>query len=513
MRRPLVLALLLLAGCTREEPRHPEASAMGDLGGDGALFASLGPIDWAALEGFPQELSRALPVDARDVEQALALARAEAGSAWGILRGVAARLRLGELPAAPPGLDAARPILLALGTPIALPEEQMAALAASVSDRKARRPSGLRHRIVLPASDAGALADALTAALPATDEHITRVTRRAKHVTVDLVVGLGLSMLDEAGRARALGPVDRAADGLSPLFTGGEASLARIHVRLDRLGDVGASAGATMIDTILAEPDIGVGPAEVMQGMAEILTAPLAVDPATRLFSDAVIDVPAAAPTHAALFLVATPRGQKVLAMDRGLASGKPTAPGQLDLALLSAAAPDVPHQMPGASAAELAESVHMCGWPCSVYYGFGNGLGFLRAFEAEEPGFLAKTATPVLARAAAGARLTLAGSVLVVEPMAPAEGALTRARTATPRAAAESPALACYLDALTALRRALLMAAEQSAETAGILDHVTTSEAEHLACAAVDPLLGQRVAALRAAIASLRAVRNSPHP
>lgn len=515
MRR-LVLALVLsLLSCTREGGGPGGGGdAMQELGNEGAFFVSLGAIDWSKLDRLPAEIAAVIPdVEAGRLARELAAAREEVKSSWGAVRGIAVRFGFGELPDPLPGLDPARPILVAAGAPIETPEAQMAALAASVADRGARRASGLRHRIVLPALDARAMAEALAPATQPSDEHLVRVTPRARHVVVDLVIGRGLTLLDAAGRDRALGPVDRPAATPHALFSSGPDALARVHLRLDRLADVGASAGLTMIASVLDEPDIGIGRTEVMMGISEVLAALVYIDPASALFTDAVLDLPAADPGTASIYLVATAAGRTALAADARLARGEAVPPAQLDLAAIVAASPTLARAGSFSSAGALAEPVMECGFACSFYFGLGNGLVFLRAAEAIQPGSLREITTG-LAHAVTGGRVTLAGTTLVVEPLRPVAGAADRARGVTARIIdGGGEARACYLDALAALRRTLKVTADPGADANALLDRFTTDEAAHLACASKDPPVADRVAQLRAAIASLRAVRDSKGP
>ncbi|HTE56284.1 MAG TPA: hypothetical protein VK698_35770, partial [Kofleriaceae bacterium] len=248
----LLAAALAVGACSRTPGPVPARAPDGvfeALGDQGAILIAAWPGSWKeGLDALRPALVAALPGPAgAEAIEGLDLLRAKIGSPWGAARALAAEIDLPAMPESLPGLDPARPLLLAAMIPIDSAEAILADLAAAMAGRRSPSPSAIRHRVVLPATDPVAAAAALDAALavgmdtvPGMDGvrvghgRLVRVSKGASWVAVDVVMGIGLGLLDQAGRERFLGPVVPAPARHHPLFAADAASVARVHVRLDR---------------------------------------------------------------------------------------------------------------------------------------------------------------------------------------------------------------------------------------------------------------------------------------
>jgi hypothetical protein len=345
----------------------------------------------------------------------------------------------------------------------------------------------------------------------ADEARLVRIAAGAGAVDVTIVTGYGLAGLDAAARDRVLG----AAGGpgaLHPLLADPTPSIARMHLRLDRFGPTGASLGMMMIARAVFTVDDAFLVPALIQGYAEVLTAPLFADPAAAVTTDVVADLPASPTSAPALYLVLTERGAAALRADPGLAGGKPVALRTVDLPAIAANAPLPPVIEAAGSLDGVARLVHECGYMCTLYGGLGNGLGLVRMAEAATPGIVkqglaeATSMVPLLANV----QLTLAGSVLVVESLGPSEGAADRARAVVPRSTVTaSPAERCYADALAMVRKGFMAVGASEDRDAGpaLLDQLLAELTPNLTCAAKDPALAPRVAALRTTIDHVRAL------
>jgi hypothetical protein len=518
-----VVALLVVAACSRagsgkklDEGAAQPGSALEVIaaaGDRGAVVVAMWPAGWDRLDELQAAVAKALPEAARpELQEIAGELRKEIDSPWSVVRAAAKRLRL-PVPDPLATADAARPIVLSIAEPVGDCESTLAAAAAALAAKGAMPPAGLRSRIVIPVADPRALADSLEATtgrgLGRLDagvfgdgERLVRIAAERSWVVVDLVTGANLGALDQAGRARMLGPVRRPAKAVHPLFAGARPSAVRVHVRLDRVAAAGMASGTAMIVSALAE----VREPEVVRllaaGWSEVLAAPLVADPASTLFSDLVIDLPAAAMNAPAAYLLATDAGMAALAADPTLAAG--TTITSVDVQAIGGKAPRAPIFQKASSLGDLATPVHECGWACMVYLGLGNGLPLLAAAERFEPGIVEQAwKTPGLP----AIRVALAGRVLVVEPLEPAKGAAAWAGAITPPARpAPSAAEACFQRALVELRGDLrFIGHEEAARTREVADHFLEAAKADLDCAAGDRDLAPRVAAIRAGIGSIR--------
>lgn len=167
MRRLLLLALLALVpgcgGCDTEkaskvapvEPNEATLRLLDAAGAQAPLVVLLHPGRWADLHGALAKLAAGLPTEAQ-----LAL---------GGVSELDALLALGfrALGAPPPDLaawDRSRPVVLALGEPPVVGPPGAVTVQASASPL---HPAALRHRVVLPATDAAALSAAIAASADA----------------------------------------------------------------------------------------------------------------------------------------------------------------------------------------------------------------------------------------------------------------------------------------------------------------------------------------------------------
>jgi len=522
----LLAAALASGACSRTPGSRPARAPDGvfeALGDQGAILIAAWPGRWKeGLDALRPALIPALPGPAgAEAIEGLDLLRAEIGSPWGAARAVAAKIDLPAMPESLPGLDPARPLLLAAMIPIDSAEAILADLAAAMVGRRSPSPSGMRHRVVLPATDPAAAAAALDAALavgmdtvPGMDGvrvghgRLVRVSKGASWVAVDVVMGIGLGLLDQAGRERFLGPVVPAPARHHPLFAADAASVARVHVRLDRLADAGSSLSAGLMARALVQVGSGDVGAILLQGSAEALTAPLILDPRARLASDFIADLPGSAPAAPVLYVVATEAGRAALRADSQLAAGAAVPVQRVDLAAI--ARPTRPPEVLQSvkSTSDAAQLVQQCGYVCTLYLALGNSPFLLQTIERAAPGTIATSIQPVLAGSGlfGSARASLVGNVLVVEPLGPAPDAAARARAIEPRPAAASKESDCYVRAIGRVRLAFVLAGAAQPEAAGVaLDPLTEAIGPDLDCASASEAFAPRAAKLRELVASLR--------
>lgn len=514
-------ALLMVVACTRAGKKPDDAAAqpgtalevIAAAGDQGAIVVAMWPAGWDRLDQLEAAVAKALPDALRpELQEMAGEVRKEIDSPWAVVRAAAARLRL-PVPDSLAAADGSRPIVISIAETVGDSETTLAAAAASLAAKGAMPAAGLRSRIVIPVPDPRALAAALEAAIGrglkrqgrgvfGDGEHLVRIVAEPTWVVVDLVVGTNLVALDQAGRARVLGPVSRPATVVHPLFAGAQPSAMRIHVRLDRVAAAGMASGTAMIASALAAVHEQEAHRMLAEGWSEVLTAPLIADPATALFSDLVIDLPSAAMNAPAVFLLATEAGMAALAADPKLAAG--TTITSVDVKAIGAKAPRAPIFQRATSLGDLATPIQECGWACMLYLGLGNGIPLLAAAETFEPGIVDRAwAMPGLP----AIRVSLAGRVLLLEPLEPARGAAAWASRITPPARpAPSAAEACFQRALLELRGDLrFIGREEAAKTREVADHFLEAAKADLECAAGDRGLAPRVAAIRAGIASIR--------
>ena len=529
-RRLLVPCLFLAFACSGssgngrgDDPPGPTAASGAEP--DPALTVVLYPAQWERLPAVLTELVQRRP----EVGAVYLAGPSVFSSPWAVVRFFGERVGF-ALPERVPGLDDKAPIVLAAFVPIDSVEAQGAALVAAVAKKAPLAPSGVRHRLRLPATDAKALAAALEQALVATppdddgralrsvapgiyadEARMVRIAAGAGAVDLTIVTGYGLAGLDAAARDRVLG----AAGGpgaFHPLVADPTPSIARVHLRLDRFGPTGGSLGMMMIARAVFTMDDAFLVPAMIQGYAEVLTAPLFADPTAAVTTDVIADLPASPTSAPALYVVLTERGATALRADPGLAGGKPVALRTVDLPAIAAGAPLPPVIEAAGSLDGVVRLIHECGYMCTLYGGLGNGLGLVRMAEAATPGITkqglaeASSMVPLLANV----QLTLAGSVLVVESLGPSEGAAERARRIQPRpAATASPGHRCYHDALAAVRKGFMAvtSADDAKARPAMLEVLLTEQAANLTCAAKDPAFAARAADLRKLVEQLRAL------
>jgi hypothetical protein len=526
----ILVVVSLAAGCSGTPSTTRTADPAGVAGDDGAAMIALWPAHWNKLPEVLAVMGQVAP----ELAPGLAIARSELASAWSVIRLLAGRTLIAKLPETVPGLDSSAPIVISAFTPLQTIEAQAASLTAALATQKPPLAAGMRHRVRIPASDAAQLAGALEQALATVDpddesplrlvapgiygddERLVRIAPGGGAVEVTIVVGFALSTLDEAGRRRVLGEPGTGPIAMHPLLADPTPSIARIHLRLDRFSAVGPGmAMAYMTSALVRFGDDSPGPM-LMQGYSEILTAMLVTDPSTALVTDVIADLPASPSSAPALYVIATDRGREVLGKDAALASGVATPIRKIDLIDTAEHAPLPAIFDQVKSLRDASTLLHECGWTCPIYLGLGNGIGLVRIAEAEAAGATQRgleelmTETPALGRV----RVTLVGSVLVVEPMGTSTGATERVRGVKPRVpTVVSEAARCHTLATLALRSQLRLAADEGAQATAILDRFLTDQAANLACAAKDPGLADRVAKLRETIASLRALARATPP
>ena len=520
--------LLALAGCGSRSEGGGARPAAGDdpiaAAGAGAVTLAMWSGAWDRLAALEEAVVAAAPPAERGRIAAFAgQARREISTPWHLVRVLA---RIGHLPAPPeelPGLDESRPLVVSLLLPPCEHEAAAASAAAWIAGQGALEPVALRSRLVVPSTRPAETAAALRRAASAggmtadgagavthhvQDGALIRVAAGERLVVVDVVLGAPADL--SAGRRAAL-LTEPPAEPVHPMLGRAGPSVARLQVRFDGLARVAPCTGMSkMIDAFAAVGSGGVHQM-LMQGYSEVLASAVVMDPAGRLVSDLVADLPAAdGPARPVLALRLTAEGARALGRDPALARGAPVSPLDVDWTRIALEAPRSPALPGGGAVRDAAELVHECGWSCSVYLGAGNGLGLLAPVLAEEPAFLRDLAT----RLAAGmpalreARVQLTGAALILQPLGAGEAAAPAVTAAAAAPAAQADAAApdrCYLSALAAVRQHLARAVSSDpAHAPVIFQGLRATAAGDLACARKDAALARRIGALERALGLL---------
>lgn len=411
-------------------------------------------------------------------------------SPWELAGEGAKQLGLGSLALPPPGLDPKAPVTIEV---FALPGRfEETALAALRGAGKASVRAAARIRITAGATDPAQLAAALRAAIAARAPDQVgpplglHVVQGASAVALDIIL--------PDGQAPDGGPAV-----LAEAFPADLPSAARVLVRPDELRQLGPNLGTNEILHALAEvkPDEQV--VLLAQGLSELLSGYLLMDPASALSSEARLDL-RADPAHGAqLAFALTPAGETTLAA-AGLARGATAALGTLSWQKAIAAVPTSPlldSLMPAdqrGSMQAAANVVFQCGGTCMMYLAASPGTA-LQLLKENAPKDLAELLEPVSGEVAfaAAQQATWTGDLLVLH--APGD-ALERWQPDPPPR--ESAAETCYGRALVAVRGGLGSVAELApADRAAAIGQAKAALDGAASCVSSDPDVAARYHAM----------------
>ena len=484
----LVLACTLLACHGHErvaEPSAPQASATHAAA---MLSVTLWPDRW------PRVVSALGVASGGDLRFPT--------SPWELAHEGAQALGLGSLALPPPGIDPKAPVSIDM---FALPGRfEETALAALRGTGKAPEHAAARIRITVGATDPAQLAAALRAAIAARAPDTGRNTLRLSVVQGTSAVALDIVMPDAP--APDGGPAV-----LAEAFPGDAPSAARVIVRPDELRQLGPNLGMNLVVHALAEvkPDEQV--ALLAQGMSELLSGYLLMDPGSALSSEAMIDLPADAAHGGQLAFALTPAGETTIAA-AGLARGATAVLGTLHWQQAIAAAPTSPfldslrsgdpHR--GGSAA--AEVVEQCGGACMMYLAASPGAVFqlVKAEPGKNLADLLEVASGEVTFAVAQ-QATWSGDLLVLH----APGDAVEHWQPDPPPAPQSAAETCYRRALVAVRGALgSVAALDAGDRAGAIGQAKAALDGAASCVASDPDVAARQHAMSQLLGALATPR-----
>ncbi|HOX42401.1 MAG TPA: AgmX/PglI C-terminal domain-containing protein [Myxococcota bacterium] len=427
-----VLLALVLSGCPKRpadpaellaETAEPAALELLRAAGDRALVVALvRPSAWTEGARAAADLLRGQSLP----EAERILAQPDLWAAAGEL----AELALGQRPAGLtgvlPGWDPARPLALALFEPSV--DDSVLAARALMLEAAALGTSGLRHRVLIPATDSRALLGGLLEALaplglaadsearalpglrggqvlrlPGEEASLLLLVPEARWVRVEILQADTRVFASPEARLEAvaalLAPPPPREGPLTPalLFAASRQELLTLWFRPWWLRDVGGQVGTSKVAQAVRFADPSYRAMLLAAGLAEVSQGYLAMDPRGVEIDDWAwslgvapgADAQAGPRVRLASVLSLTEQGARVWA--RGLEGGARLPAAELPQASLSswmrldlAAAVAAAELPPGLADAkdmeELARRVQECGGFCMLHFGLRAPLGLLKA-------------------------------------------------------------------------------------------------------------------------------------
>lgn len=476
MRRLAVLGMLVACHHGAHRGAHPAATAS-VASGSSIVAVTIWPARW----------SRVAAALAPVVDSEVPLG----ASPWQLAREGASQIGLGALELPPPGIDPQAPVSIEV---FAAPARfEQAALTALGSNASPRATVAARIRITFGATDPARLAAAVRTAIEAGP--------RSSELGLHVVLGASAVALDiTIPDATAVG-----ADPASPAvaFQTDAPSAARVLVRPGQLRDL--ASNLQMIRVLRVLPQLRPDERHMIlaEGISEILSGYLVMDPGSSLSYEAMVDIPADAARSPQVAFALTPAGAKTLAA-AGLARGASAPLGTLHWQDAIGAAPSTPFldALPRRDERDGMQAVatvfHECGASCFLYLATspGFGLELAKAAHVTDFGELFGPEANALTLAAAQ-QATWSGDLFVVH----APGAASPSWRPEPPPAPASDADRCYRRALVTVRAALRAAAEvEPANRAAVFGQARAALEGAVACTAADP----EIAARRRAMAEL---------
>ena len=480
MRHALGVAIACFVACKSADRRGPASTGIGATasGPQPIVAVAIWPARWSAIAALPQLRALGGPVPA---------------SFWDAAKQLAGEIGLESLALPPPGIDPAGAITLEVQRPHAT-FETIALAAAKGTPLAPDDRVGLHARVTLAAKDPAALASAFEAAVTA---------RRGKRPELRVVrgehaVALEIFLDDDAVPAQLVFPPAT----IALPFDAGHDSAARAVLRLSGLADLTATVAMQKTASAIASVDTGERGLLFGEGISEVLTGYLLIDPAGSVAGAVAADIPATGAPQVAFALVAP--GKTALAAG-GLAAGKTVAMDAIKWPAVIAAAPRTP-LLAGSSDrdSDVATLFHQCGALCYAWVAMGNGLVLASAFGADTSDAIKRS----LSRAGivAGALAWTADDLVFVQPAGATPPSWKNAALGTPP---PSAAEACYRKALVAVRSGL-RANERG--VAAIAD-ADAALAGASSCVGGDAAIAARARTMREVVSALRAMPTSHKP
>jgi hypothetical protein len=431
----LALLALALTGCPKRpadpaellaETAEPATLELLRAAGDQALLVALvRPSAWAEGAKAMAGLLPGVP------EAARILSQPDLWAAAGALAELALGTRPAGLSGALPGWDPSRPLVFALFAPSV--DDSVLAARALMLEAAALGTTGLRHRVLIPATDSRALLGGLLEALvplglqadsearalpglrggqalllPGETASLLLLVPEERWVRVEILQEDTRAFASPEARLKAvealLAPAPASSWPLTPalLFAASRQDLLTLWLRPWWLRDLGGQVGTSKVAQAVRFADPSYRAMLLAAGLAEVSQGYLVMDPRGAELDDLAwsLGVIPAPPGKAesresgpslrmASVLSLTEQGARVWA--RGLESGAllPSAElpqaslsmwMRLDLAAVLAAAEPPPGLADAKDLEELAQRVQECGGFCMLHLGLRSPLGMLKA-------------------------------------------------------------------------------------------------------------------------------------